>query len=252
MNMETPVPEELVSSIANFRGDRTQCEIEVRLGTYVQSKFYPGVTKEVFEQLERDFTDAQTLTTDNKWVELLDYHYMNQRDEPARTRVIYDTENMGLSTTHISKRNQEHFIYCRSDDGDESCKISRALEVPLLQPPGTCIPTHVRIKQRKIFQDTRQKNVIWSYELSKTWSANSRSAVEHLQHMSEPRYEVELELIDEDGSYIRDRSDTEIAKSLLMKATMLLGEDPNTPLVLSAQYKELGSGRVKTKRRKIS
>lgn len=249
MSMETPIPEELVSGIAHFRKDRTQCEIEVRLGTFAQCKFFPGVTKEVFEQLDRDLTDDQTLITDNKWIEMLDYHYMNQRNEPTRTRVIYDTENMGLSTSHISKRNQEYFIYCRTDDGDESCKINRALEIPLIQPPGTCLPTHVRIKQRKIFQDRRQTNVIWSYELSKTWSANSRSAVEHLQHMSEPRYEVELELIDEDGSYTRDRSDTEIARSLLMKAAMLLGEDPNTPLVLGAQHKEPG---VKTKRRKLS
>ena len=187
--------------------------------------------------------------TNNKWTELVDYYYLNQRDDPSRTRVAYDTENMTLKTTHVTKQTRENYIFCRTDEGDDdACRLSCATEEPLVNPPGTCIPTLVRIKQLKVFQDIRQNSVIWSYELSKTWSSNNRSSVEHLQHMMEPRYEVEVELIDEHGTYMQGLTDQEVADSLLMKATMLLGETPDKCLTLE----KLDSHKKKVKRKRLS
>lgn len=221
-------PIELANCIAAHR-DVTlgQCEIELRLGAYSENSFFPGVSKEVFEQLERDLHDSPSLTTDNKWVEVIDYHYMNQKSEPTRTRVEFDTEEMQLKTIHTSKQPQEYFVFGRIDDGDEACKVARSLEIPLQVTPSTCMPTHVRIKQRKCFHDIRDGNVVWCYELSKTWSGSNRTSVEHAHHVSEPVYEVECELVDNDGSYVQSRSDEEIAESLLMKAKMFMGEDPS-------------------------
>ena len=87
--MESPISGELLHSIAEFRKKKDQHELEIRVGTYVASKFHPGVTKEVFEQLERDLTDAPSLSTDNRWVELLDYHFVSRESEPARTRASF-------------------------------------------------------------------------------------------------------------------------------------------------------------------
>ena len=67
-------------------------------------------------------------------------------------------------------------------------------------------------------------------ELSKTWSANSRSAVEHAQHMVAPVYEVECELVDENGSYMAANTDVKIARSILMKSQLLLGRNKMTSL----------------------
>ena len=59
-------------------------------------------------------------------------------------------------------------------------RVACALETPVTSPPDVCVPTHVRIKQRRVFRDVRDGAVVWSYELSKTWSASSRSVVEHM------------------------------------------------------------------------
>ena len=72
----------------------------------------------------------------------------------------------------------------------------------------------------------RGGRVVWSYELSRTWSAPSRTAVEHLQHEQEPVYEVECELVDEGGAYLAAHTDEAVARSLLLKAHLLLGEEP--------------------------
>lgn len=228
-----PPASDLVTCVAAYRRcNRAEYELEARLGNYVHGKFYPGISKDVFEQLERDLHDAPSLSTDNKWNEIVDFHYVNQRGEPSRTRVEYDTEQMVVRTEHTCKRAQQHCIYGRTEDGDEACKIALSAEIPSVDPPGSCLPTHVRIKQRKCFLDVRDGDVIWSYELSKTWSGNNRSAVEHAQHVSEPIYEVECELVDRGDRYMDTRTDVDIATSLLMKAKLLLGEEPTTDLEL--------------------
>ena len=43
--------------------------------------------------------------------------------------------------------------------------------------------------------------------------------------MCEPTYEIELELQDTDGSYMRERTDAEIAESFVLKAVRLVGEE---------------------------
>ena len=109
-----------------------------------------------------------------------------------------------------------------------------------------CIPSYVRIKQRRRFKDVRQGRVTW-LRVSKTWSASSRSAVEHAQHMVPPVYEVECELVDEGGEYMQDRSDETISKSILMKSQLLLGEDSEDVMFTAVKREEPSS-----KRRKVA
>lgn len=240
---------QLTESVRCYRENPARTEIELRLGTYLPSGFQAGVTKDIFEQLERDLMECATLQTSKKWTEIVDYHYIGEHGEPVRTRVEYDTEGMGLRRTHVSKQTQDVFVYGKGDDTIEACKITRSLELPVTDVRSTCIPTHVRVKQRKTFRDVRDGNVVWVYELSRTWSANSRSAVEHLQNVAEPTYEIEVELVDERGTYRDASSDAHIAQSLLMKACKLMGDDEVTPSsVLSAQTNVYQSRKNKRRR----
>ena len=222
---------QVAACVRRFRADfKEHTELELRLGTYTDGQFCPGVSKDVFNDLERDLQDAAVLTADPGWMEHTDFHYTTARNETARTRVEYDTENIELNTTHTIKTTRQNVIFRRTDGGDEAFRIAVATETPLEDPPGSCMPTHVRIKQRKRFVDVRNGSVVWSYELSKTWSACSRNAVEHKQHTTEPAYEVECELSDCGRAYVARHSDEQIARSLLMKGNLLLGEDPDTVL----------------------
>lgn len=239
---------QVAACVHRFRSDaKEHTELELRLGTYTDGQFCPGVSKDVFYDLERDLQDAAVLVADPGWMEHTDFHYTTARNETARTRVEYDTENIEVNTTHTIKTTHQNVIFRRTDGGDEAFRIAVAAETPLLDPPGSCLPTHVRIKQRKRFVDIRNGSAVWSYELSKTWSACSRNAVEHKQHTTEPAYEVECELADRGRAYVAQHSDEQIARSLLMKGNLLLGEDPDTVLEMCDAS---GAGRVATKRAK--
>ena len=214
----------LLKCVSARRASPRDSELELRLGRFSDT-FSPGVTRDVFEQLERDLVESP-LDADAGWVELVDYHYTLDDGTRARTRVTFDSDRMEIKREHTCKQTECSVLMRRSDESDEeACRLAWALEVPLEVVPEVCLPTHVRIKQRRCFRDVRNGGVVWSYELSKTWSASGRSAVEHLQHVSEPVYEVECELIDERGEYIGARDDEAVAESLMMKAKMLLGEE---------------------------
>ena len=171
-------------------------ELELRLGCLDSAgKFCPGVAKDVFESLLGDMQNTD-LKADKQWQETVDYHYVCPQGRNIRTSVVFDSTNMVMTTTHIQKVLLKRLMAYRNCGGDvrQTCRVCLAREVPVLQPPGCVVPTHVRIKQRKRFQDVRDGKTVWSYELSKTWSANSRSAVERKQHTCEAVYEVECEL----------------------------------------------------------
>ena len=203
----------------------------MRLGSYTDGRFTAGVTRDIFEQLLQDMQETQSLREDEGWTEMIDYHYTAQRDVKVRTRVSFDSQRMEMHTEHLTKESQQTVVFRRAEeDAMEACRIAWAKETPYPDPPQTCMPTFVRIKQRKTFRDVRHGVTVWSYELSKTWSAGSRSAVEHKQNMSPPTYEVECELIDEDGAYLASHTDEEVGASLLLKSALLLGEGPDAKL----------------------
>lgn len=211
-----------VVECVRLRRQSCHAELEVRLGEVVDGEFRAGVSKDAFDQLETDLRESPGITTDDAWKETFDYHYVHAR-EPVRTRVEYDIDEMRTRTEHVSKRRVTDAVLRRAGD-EEACRVNVAEELPVASVPTTCLPTHVRLKQRLRFEDRRGGVLVWVYELSKVWSASSRTAVEHLHRNVPPRYEVECELVDSDGSYIAQRTDEQVARSILAKVEMFLGD----------------------------
>ena len=204
-------------------------ELEVRLGRLVEGRFIAGVERDDFDELLKDFVSCG-LTDNGGWSEIVDYFYLTQDRVHARTRVRFDSQKMCVNTEHVQKCSVHSELFKQSEDG-RCVRVSLCDETPIHTPPDVCVPTHVRIQQRRSFDDVRGTSVVWRYEISRTWSAASRSSVEHQQHMTPPTYEVECELVDEDGSYLDSHDDLEVAKSLLLKTTLLLGEADASSLV---------------------
>ena len=225
-----PAPPPVVDCVSFFRSasNRSESELEVRLGHWDAQlgRFTPGIPKASFVHLERELCSTADLEADKEWEEVVDYYYTSKDKSVVRTRVECDTTTMSMSNSHIVKRGTFSSVLLVDEETGDACKACWCMEVPVHDPPGVCIPSHVRIKQRKSFRDARGGGVVWKYELSKTWSASSRSAVEHMQHVQEPVYEVECELVDEGGEYLREREDSYVAHSLLAKTLLLLGEGP--------------------------
>lgn len=212
--------------MCDFRASPENMELEIRLGYMHNGQFCPGVSRDVFHQLESDMSSVHNIVPDKDWVELIDYHYTTATGNNIRTRVEFDAERMEVSTTHITKNVIRTMMITASDNNEDGvCRVALSLEDEMKESPvSICIPTHVRVKQRKCFHDVRNGRCVWRYELSKTWSAGSRCAVEKLQHESEPVYEVECELVDDEGAYLATRSDGHVAKSITQKVCMFLGE----------------------------
>ena len=228
--------EELVAAIAEYRKQREthgcEVELEFRLGSKSDASFCPGVSKDVFTQLDQDMCESELQIGDLGFREHVDYHYTDASGKQLRTRVTFDSANMSMGVEHTQKIVCSRFHVQASDQtGDNSiARLSIAHEIPVVDPPVSCIPTCVRIQQRKRFRDVRDGVTIWSYDLSRTWSASSRNAVEHKQHVSEPMYEVECELVDEQHTYLQSLTNNDIANTLLLKIKMLLGEDDSACL----------------------
>lgn len=210
--------------VSQYRHNRAEGELEIRVGRYVNGRFVPGVERTDFEQLSVDLQNAPTLEDGDAWTEVMDYHYTT-RDAKTRTRVTFDSQLMKVDTCHVNKVGVQENVFQHVGDENTAFRVAFSTETPVLDPPSVCIPTYVRIKQRRTFRDVRGGKVVWLYELSKTWSASSRSGVEHAQHMVPPVYEVECELVDEGGDYMKTHCDENIARSIFLKSQLLLGED---------------------------
>ena len=139
---------------------------------------------------------------------------------------------MKLLTTHTKKSPLGNVFATRLNE-DMVCKIVVSKEEPC-NPPTICNPAFVRIKQRRVFRDVREGKVVWSYELSKTWSASSRECVERAQHTCEPVYEVECEFVNESNIYSDKHNVNHLADSLLLKSNMLLGWEGMDGIVLKS------------------
>lgn len=244
----------LTETVKSFRAQvanhPNEMELEVRIGSWTD-RFCPGVSKQVFDQLEQDMLDDPRLTPDKSWVEVVDYHYLNAHGQHIRTRVTTDSERMELKREHTSKEMLEKSLVQVTHGVDDVARIMLSHEVPVHDPPGACVPTHIRIKQRRTFYDSRDDmGHVWCYELSKTWSANSRSAVEHKQHVSEPMYEVECELMDVSGRYISERTDAEVARSFLVKIRSLLGVDAHADLSITREVAPIATSVLGGKHRR--
>ena len=225
------IVEELGETVKQFRAERTNKELEIRVGVF-SNGFKAGVAKSVFDQLEQEMNECTTCTTDGRWTEILDYFYCDKFAETIRTRVECDIENIGLLTTHTKKKTlASHIFHSSEDHHTDSCKVVLSNECPIHEVPVAVIPTSVRVKQRKVYNDVREGKTVWRYELSRTWISKSRTSVEHLQHVSEPVHEVEVELVDEGGEYMRTHTDRQVAQSILCKVTMMMGEEADTNIV---------------------
>lgn len=201
-------------------------ELEMRLGVWEDGQFRAGVSRETFEDLQKDLMSLNHLESEDKWTEIVDYHYSTADGSSARTRVMNDIQSLTMITEHTNKDNVCSSVFQHENScNGETCRIAVSSEIPLTSVPEHCMPTYVRIKQRKRFVDVRGGREVWSYELSKTWAGSTRTAVEKMQHLAEPQYEVECELVDVGGVYMADRTTSTVAESICLKATNLLGQE---------------------------
>ena len=199
------------SQIDLFAGD---LELEVRVGQMENGRFVPGVPSQKFEEMEKKLLSNSELKNSD-WKEHSDF-FWNSQSGPVRSRVEYDVDTLEVAVTHSRKE-----VICKQDvllcDG-VTARVSFSKEHPVIVDDiNFCTPWLVRIQQRKQVLWGRE-NVSWRYELSRTWSAPTRTDVEIARNSQESQNEVEIEV---EPVYVRSRSDEFVAESILLKAAQL-------------------------------
>lgn len=197
-------------------------EFEFRLGKLEDSKFVSGVSAEYFNEIEHDCIACTELSNPEIWVEEMDIFYTHGKRR-LRTRVTYPTDTLKVTSQTIVKKKIETCDI--KIDAPYDGRVCLSCET-ILNPgeiPVIVQPEWVRLKQVKHFvMHDNAGTPIWSFELSKTWSAPTRSEAETLQNEELPVYEVECELKDK-NKYINTHTNEYISKSTVMKLQGMIG-----------------------------
>ena len=204
--------------------------------------FHSGVPRWVFEQLG----DLRKHRVSPRFglSEIVDYFYTLPNGRQIRTRVHYDSARMELSTEHVDNHLMQSFV--ASASGEPGTRVASRGSSEL----SSAVYAH-QLRARETasrFVDRRDDGDVWRYELSRTWSGNTRDAVEYNQHNSNPR-QVECELVDTQGTYMRHLSNAQVAESMHKNMLMLLGyDDVDTAVEISHVKNERGGSTSGTKR----
>jgi len=216
-------------------------ELEARLGMYepATGRFVPGVSRAFFEQTLRLFEQYQSWHEVTDWVECVDYYYEiggggSGSARTARTSV-YVRGGGGVTQTHICKQPHGSLTFQTESRHRKLYDVRTALnfEEVLVEStlPARIEPNLVRIKSRKsfLYGRNRDSEPLWSYDMSKVWTAATKSRAEEDQLKDHNTvYDVELELLNpEKYMQVTKQDEMFTASSLLLKIVRVFDLDEN-------------------------
>jgi len=212
-------------------------ELEARLGMYETStdRFVPGVSKPFFEQTLRLFEQYQAWHEVTEWTEYVDYYYPLNNTKTARTSVSISKNNNIITQVHIAKQNHGTLTFQTESRHRKLYDVRTALNFEETLPesllPTRIEPNLVRIKSRKSFfyGRNRDSEPLWSYDMSKVWTASTKSRAEADQMNDHNTiYDIELELLNpEKYMQVTKQDEMFAAASLLLKMVRVFDLDEN-------------------------
>lgn len=196
---------ESVSSSCVFASDCTQqlshVELEARLGYWNKNekRFETGVDRLFMERSLNMLTSFDGWSRITPWSETQDLFYEDKNGKQIRTTVLYDDQNHVVLTRHLTKKVFESQTLLVEGCENPDLRISLAVEEEIHSNfiPEIVQPHHVRIKQRKSFYYTPLgfSEPIWVFDMTLSWSGNSKSETEKKQYSEAPVYEIECECL---------------------------------------------------------
>lgn len=195
-------------------------ELELRFGTQnSRGKFTPGRTRDFLDNA-LNLVQGSSVMQQSDWCEHHDYFYNALNGDEVRTRIIFDTDNLELERKTIQKQRVADIMLI---DGDDMVRISLSKEETYTKDLPVVVNTsHVRIQQRRCFtygEPNGPPN--WCYDFSITWFGATKTAAELQQQNSEPKFEMEVELVN--PSYLARHANAYISNSILLKACDFMG-----------------------------
>lgn len=201
----------------------TVTEIEIRLGSLVESnRFVPGVSVQYFNSLVL-LLDAFEFNQITEWQEFIDYYYPDIQGRAVRSRVSVNGRSNSTVIDTVHKKILETALFriqSRAKNVPHSFRLSLAEET-VVNPkdiPHKTATSHVRIKHSKVYS-----HGAFTYHLSRVWSGKNHHEAMSRQSQHPPLLEVEVETIC--STYIREHSIEYLALSMLLKVASLCSEN---------------------------
>lgn len=220
-------------------------ELEVRFGKWQGQYFKSGVSKSFIEKILAMFDTCSHWTSVLNWEESHDYYYGLPNDkELIRTTAVFQTDpgtgRKRIVTKHIRKRNRYKADYMYVMTGGNSIDMHKTLQlfqdfqydvrvnlnyeekVQDNELPSIINPSSVRIKSRKSYlyksDEFPSSDPLWRFDLTRSWTASSRSEAEMKQKNGETVYEFELECLNPLALMVSPKHDTfYVACSMMLK-----------------------------------
>lgn len=216
------------------------CELEARLGRLnpTTKKWESGVARDHWYATLASLQDSPfwttPSTTPSHGLDLHDYIYKRVTGEEVRSSVVIGPSAAtpsGVVTIHHSSK-VRHGNVDVTVDGDEyegtleryGVRFSVSVETPVSSEDleASVKPIWVRLKRRHSFIYNQ-----WRFDLTRVWSAPSRTEAEVKQSRGEPSsYEIEIECW-QPRELLALRSNRYIAASLMMKMVDMLPYAPS-------------------------
>lgn len=231
----------VIQMVDAFKAD-PELELELRLGRKEGGSFVASTSEAMQVRIDRLLSNSKSFDS-SQWQESHDYFFDGPGGKPVRSSVTFDADALTVRTAVVHKT-----VVMRTnfEMGDLAIRAALNREVAVLEECEPAVRTnHVRIKQRKSHllraEENANANVnakrsageeeggdgegggaYMRYDLSRTWSARTRSEAESRQRGGEaPAFEVEIELL-RNEAYLRRASSRHVARSMLMKVKDLV------------------------------
>lgn len=222
--------------------ERGKYELEARFGKWMGQYFQSGVSKQFVEQILSMFDTFGQWESVSPWEETHDYYYkvLSSPDSTVRTTASFVSDPLSgrkyIKTEHIRKHVQHKFdcqyvnMGCNAFQYDLRMSLSYEENVRDDELPSIVNPSYVRIKSRKSYfyksENIPQKQPLWRFDITRSWSGNTKTQAELSQKMGNTTYEVELECLDPHALMVSPQHDAfYVSCSMLLKMKDFLSYD---------------------------
>tara|TARA_B110000046_G_scaffold183574_1_gene219940 strand:+ start:2682 stop:3389 length:708 start_codon:yes stop_codon:yes gene_type:complete len=208
----------VINIISELRNDPENSELELRFGRISNTgKFVAGVSLQDVEKfIARLNTNVDIPQTD--WAEHHDFFFPVD-GVMTRQRTIFNINTLCIDSEVVQKVCVKQVVV-RDEKSGNACRVALSKEFPveMSRLPLSTTTNRVRIQQRKVYTWSSNGTAPqWQYEISNTWSGDTRGDAETNKTNCAPTYEFEIEA--RHDQLLASKSDAYIAASLLLKAT---------------------------------
>ena len=214
-------------------------ELEARFGRWRGQYFESGVSRAFIEKVLELLSSFPQWSTVTEWEETHDYFYHSDQNKTKgliRTTASFQSDDKTgagrktIQTHHIRKhvlskfdfQFKTHQISLPKFQFDIRVNLNFEERVPDQELPSIVNPTSMRIKSRKSFyyksENFPAAAPLWKFDITRSWTAATRSDAEMKQKNGETTFELELECLNPRALMLTPKHNSwYVACSLLMK-----------------------------------